>query len=219
MGYHTARRIHVLLMGWLTLGFLTAWLPLLRGAMDGPGYRWGGGLLGMEFSGAGLSGDYYYVVARAAIGLLLLFYGWRRPNGPFRLALLGWLLLMLADTLVNVIGAPDDFRFSGDTLGIDISLAVAAPLLDATMLLLACAWFLKAPALPVPPLARTNLVLLGAAGALLPVQYALLSAGSGQDANDVAGVLLTILGWFLLSAGLGLWRLPRPRRGLVTAAT
>lgn len=42
---------------------------------------------------------------------------------------------------------------------------------------------------------------------------------NGQDASDVGGVLLTMLGWFLLSAGLGLWRLPRPQRTLVAAAT
>ena len=46
MRYRTARRIQILLMSWLTLTFLTAWLPLLRGAMDGASYQWGGGLLG-----------------------------------------------------------------------------------------------------------------------------------------------------------------------------
>ena len=219
MGYRSARRLHVLLMSWLTLGFLTAWLPLVRGAMDGPTYQWGGGLFGLQFSGAGLAGDYPYVLVRAAIGLALLFYGWRRPNGAFRLALVGWLALMLADTLFNVVTAPEDFRFQGDTLGIDVSLAVMAPALDAAMLLLAAAWLLKAPALPVPPLARANIVLLSVAAALLPLQYALLSTGHGQDSNDVVGVLLTMLGWFLLSAGLGLWRLPRPQRTLLATAT
>ena len=46
MGYRNARRIHVLLMSWLTLVLVTAWLPMLRGAMDGPSYEWGAGLLG-----------------------------------------------------------------------------------------------------------------------------------------------------------------------------
>ena len=219
MGYRAARRIHVLLMSWLTLLFLTAWLPLLRGAMDGPGYEWGGGLLGFQFSGAGLSGDYGFVLAKAALGLALLFYGWRRPNGGFRLALVGWLGLMLVDTLYNVFTAPEAFRFRGDTLGIDISLAAMAPALDAALLLLGAAWALKAPALPVPPLSRANFVLLSTAAALLPAQYLLLSRGAGQDASDVAGVLLTIFGWFLLSSGLGRWQLPRPRPAPLVAAT
>jgi len=219
MGYRTARRIQILLMSWLTLIFLTAWLPLLRGAMDGPSYQWGGGLLGLQFSGAGLSGDYWFVLAKGAIALGLLWYGWRRPNGRFRIALVAWLALMLADTIYNVVTAPGDFRFRGDTLGVDISLALIAPALDGAMLALAGWWAVRAPALPVPPFARANIVLLTTAAALLPVQYALLSSGRGQDTNDVIGVLLTILGWFLLSSGLGLWRIPDRRPLTLAGAT
>ncbi len=219
MGYRTARRVQILLMSWLTLIFLTAWLPMLRGAMDGPSYEWGGGLLGFQFSGSGLAGDYWFVLIRSAVALALLWYGWRRPNGGFRLALVGWLALMLADTLYNVVTAPGDFRFRGDTLGVDISLAVAAPALDAAMLLIAGWWAARAPALPVPPLARANAVLLATAALLLPVQYALLSRGGGQDGSDVIGVLLTMLGWFLLSAGLGLWRIPGHRPLVLANAT
>ena len=216
MGYRTARRIQILLMSWLTLTFLTAWLPTLRGAMDGASYQWGGGLLGFQFSGSGIAGDYAFVIAKSAVALAMLFYGWRRPNGGFRVALAGWLALMLADTIYNVVTAPGDFRFRGDTLGVDISLAAIAPALDAAMLALAGWWALRAPALPVPPLARANVVLLATAALLLPVQYALLSGGSGQDASDVIGVLLTMLGWFLFSAGLGLWRIT-DRRPLAMA--
>ena len=219
MGYRNARRIHVLLMGWLTLLFTATWLPLLRGAMDGPSYQWGGGHFGYQFSGTGIAGDYPYILAKAAIALLLLSFGWRRPNGGFRLALVAWLALMLADTVYNVIGAPESFRFQGDTLGVDISLVLVAPALDAFMLLLGAWWALRAPALPVPPLARFNIVLLATAAVLLPVQYALLSSGRGQDMNDVVGVLLTLLGWILFSAGLGLWRIRGIRPIRLVAAT
>ena len=219
MGYRNARRIHVLLMGWLTLLFTATWLPLLRGAMDGASYQWGGGHFGYQFSGTGLSGDYPYILVKAAIALLLLSFGWRRPNGGFRLALVAWLALMLADTIYNVISSPDSFRFQGDTLGVDISLVLVAPALDAFMLLLGAWWAMRAPALPVPPLARTNIVLLATAVLLLPVQYALLSSGRGQDMNDVVGVLLTLFGWTLFSAGLGLWRIRGPQPVRLVAAT
>jgi hypothetical protein len=219
MGYRDARRLHVLLMAWLTVTLLAAWLPLLRGAFDGPSYQWGTELLGFRFAGAGLGGDYPFLIVKAAVALALLGFGWRRPNGAFRPALVAWLAMGLVDTLFNVITAPGDFRFRGDTLGVDVSLVLAAPALDAAMLGLAMWWSIRAPALPVPPLARANMVLLTAAVLLLPVQYALLSSGRGQQANDVVGVLLTIAGWFLLSAGLGLWRLGRPQPLAVTAAT
>ena len=219
MGYRTARRVHVLLMGWLTLLFTATWLPLLRGAMDGSSYAWGGGHFGYQFTGTGLSGDYPYILAKAAIALLLLYSGWRRPNGGFRLALVAWLALMLADTIYNVISAPESFRFQGDTLGVDLSLVLVAPALDALMLLLAAWWAFQAPLLPVPPLARANIVLLATATLLLPVQYGLLSSGRGQDMNAVVGVLLTLLGWILFSTGLGLWRIRGPRPGRLATAT
>ena len=198
-----ARRLHILLMAWLTLTFVTAWLPFLRGAMDGPSYQWGASHFGWDFGGAGTGGDYWFAAAKAALALLLLWAGWRRPNGPFRLALVLWLILRFADTMHAVIAAPEDFRFQGDTLGVDVSLALVAPLLDGAMLLAACWWFLQAPAIKVPPLGRLNIVLLAIFVLLLPVQYSLLSAGSGQDTNDVVGVLLTMAGWALLSIGLG----------------
>ncbi len=198
-----ARRLHILLMAWLTLTFVIAWLPFLRGAMDGPSYQWGASHFGWDFGGAGTGGDYWFAAAKAALAVLLLWAGWRRPNGPFRMALLLWLALRLADTVHAAILAPEDFRFQGDTLGVDVSLALVAPALDAAMLLAAFWWFMQAPAIKVPPLGRLNIVLLAIFALLLPVQYWLLSAGSGQDTNDVVGVLLTMAGWVLLSVGLG----------------
>ena len=200
------RRVHILLMSWLTLTFTAAWLPFVRGAMDGPGYEWGTSHFGWAVGGAGTGGDYGFAAANATLALFLLWLGWRRPNGPFRILLLIWLTLRLADTLHAVITAPGDFRIEGDTLGFDLSLAVIAPLLDGAMLVAAFWWLLKAPVLPVPPLGRLNWLLLGIAALLLPVQYVLLSTGAGQDTNDVVGVLLTIAGWIAFSAGLGRWR-------------
>ena len=208
MSYRGARRLHIVLMGWLTVTFVTAWLPFVRGAMDGPSYRWGGSLFGLQFGGAGLGGDYWYAAAMAAVGLGFLLLGWRRPNGPFRLLLIAWLALMFADTLYNVATAPDAYRFRGDTLGLDLNLAIVAPAFAAAMCGVALYWLQQAPNLPVPPLARANIVLVTIAVALLPIQYVLLSTGQGQDSNDVVGVLLTMAGWAALSAGLGLWRNP-----------
>lgn len=217
MGYRAARRIHIVLMGWLTLGFVTAWLPFVRGVMDGPSYQWGSSLFGLRFSGAGTGGDYWFTALSAVVGLALLGFGWRRPNGRFRLFLVAWLALMFADTLYNVIAAPEAYRFRGDTLGVDISLAFVAPALKGAMLGLALWWFQFAPALPVPPLGRANFTLIAIALALLPIQYALLSRGQGQEATDVVGVLLTMAGWALFSAGLGLWRHPRAERRVLQA--
>ena len=65
MSYRGARRLHIALMSWITLTFITGWLPFVRGVMDGPTYQWGGGLFAWNFSGAGPGGDLR-----------------RRPTGP-----------------------------------------------------------------------------------------------------------------------------------------
>jgi hypothetical protein len=205
MSVRTARRLQILLMIWVTTIFLTAWLPFLRSMMDGPSYEWGATLFGRQFSGNGLAGDYWYPVLKAAIGLSLLYGGWRRPDGLVRVALVGWLTLSLADTLYSVATSPENFRFRGDTLGIDLSLVLIAPALDATMLALAIWWAARAPALGQAPMSMTNHVMLGTAALLLPVQYLLLSSASGHDTPDVLGVLLTLTQWALISAGLAPW--------------
>jgi hypothetical protein len=121
-----------------------------------------------------------------------------------------WLAFWLASTIHNVLGAPDDYRFRGDTLGLDISLAWVGPGFGLVMLALAALWAFRAPEIQVPPLAVVNRMLLAAFVLLIPVQYALLSAGRGQDNFDVAGVVVTLAGWILLSLGLGIRRFPPP---------
>ena len=198
-----ARRVHVLLMGWLTFTFVAAWLPFVRGAMDGPSYQWGASHFGWDFAGAGIGGDYWFAAAKAALALLLLSAGWRRPNGPFRIALLLWLMLRFADTLHAAIFSPGDFRFQGDTLGVDVSLAPVAPALDAAMLLAAFWWFMQAPAIRVPPLGRLNVVLLAIFALLLPVQYWLLSAARARTPTTSSACCSPWPAGLLFSVGLG----------------
>lgn len=202
MGYRTAKTVHVVLMIWISLIFLGAWLPFLRSLMDGASYQWGARMFGMEFGGAGLSGDFWYALMKAAMGLAFLWFGWRQPNGKVRYAIAAYLALVFADTMFNVLTAPEAFRFRGDTLGINMSLAFVATLLDGSFLALGLWWVARAPELAVAPMGLGNRILIGAAVLLLPVQYYLLSTGVGQQSNDVLGVLLTMVGWGLFSAGL-----------------
>lgn len=205
MDYRMGRATHVALMIWITLLFLVAWLPFVRSLMDGDSYQWGARLLGRQFGGTGLSGDYWFAAGKAAIGVSLLWFGWRKPNGKGRYAILGWLALMFVDTLYSVVTAPDSFRLRGDTLGVDVSLVWIAPMLDGFFLLLAAGWAARSPVLATPPMGAANRLLVGMALLMLPFQYFLLSSAEGQEVNDVLGVVLTIIGWGLLSAGFAPW--------------
>lgn len=191
MGYRVARVAHVGLMIWLGLLFLSVWLTLLRSMMGGAEYGWSARFLGWEFAGAGLDGDFGYLLAKTALGLALIRLGWRQPNGAFRAALPALLALLLADTLhAAVTQAPSLWP------------TLVAPLLDGAMLGLALWWARNAPELRVPPLRRMNRVLLAAAVLLLPVQYILLRAGAGES----AAAWPLVVAWGLLSAGLAPWR-------------
>lgn len=85
-------------MGWITLVFVFAWLPLLRCFVDGVSYQWGTRLFDTRFSGAGQAGDLWLLVAPTALGDRLLFRGCRDPSRPFDVVLLAWLGLGAADS-------------------------------------------------------------------------------------------------------------------------
>ena len=205
MGYRTARFVHVVVMIWLTLLFMTAWLTFARAVMDGAGFRWSAGLLGNHFRGDGLSGDLWFAALKAALGVALLWFGWRAPNGRVRWAIVAYLALILVDTLFNVNARPEAFRVRDAQVGLDFSLAVAAPILDGLFLLLGLLWAWRAPTLATPAPGRANRLLLGLALLLLPLQFLLLRSVEGADSSASAGVLLTMLGWLLFSAALAPW--------------
>jgi hypothetical protein len=203
-----------LLMGWLTLSFILAWLPLVRSFMDGITYEWGTSYFGVQFSGAGLTGDLWLLVALSVLAMWLLYRGWRNPTPPFAAVLLAWLGLAAADSLYTLL-LGGGFHFEGATLGVSVSLSLVAPLLHVGFFVLAVIWSVRHRRKPhpehLPTWTGTNLVLVGLVVALFPVQYILLSAGQGQEAKDVIGVLLTIGQWILISMAFFPWK---PRRSM-----
>ena len=201
--------LHGVLMGWLTITFVLAWLPLVRSLMDGVTYEWGTRYFGVPFSGAGLMGDFWLLVGLTALGLWLLYRGWRDPSGPFSAVLLAWLGFVAADSIHLVVTAPERYRFEGATLGVNVALATVAPLLHVGFFGLALWWVprKRASAEPGtrPAWTGTNSALLGLVVLLFPVQFLLLRSGQGQEAKDVIGVLLTVCQWLLISAALYPW--------------
>lgn len=217
MSFRLGHALHVTLMLWLTWLFLFGWLPLLRSVFDGPSYEWGDMLFGTQFRGAGTSGDFWYLIVKTAIGIALLWTGWRRPNGAFRIGLPLILGVMFLHALHGLLTDPARARFEGATLGIDISVAIIAPVLHGLLLALAVWWAVKAPPAKVRPMNMFNYTLIAAAAAMLPLQYAMLRSGQGQEVTDIAGVLMTIGGWFLLSLGLAPWTIQPAREEGLTA--
>ena len=190
------------LLGWTALTTLTFWLPSVRSLMDGDTYEWGFA----SFSGRGLQGDLWFPLLGAALALSIRWLGWRGARLPFHALLLLWVVPLGAMASYLSLTRPDDFRFKGDTMGIDISLVPVGLAVFGGFALLALFWVVRDLRLgrrrEAPPWTRANTVLLSVLAGLLPVQFALLRFGEPHGTTDKIGVVITILQWLLLGAAL-----------------
>lgn len=189
-------RVARIALGLFALTTVVFWLATVRGAFDGPSYRWG--LFGL--SGRGTGGDYWFPLVGAAGALAVLAGGWRGKRWAFA-TLAVWSVLVLVTIIAVMASSPDDFRFRGDTLSLDVSLVWIGPLLfgAGAVLSLVAAWraYRRAPIVAAPWNARSSrwLALLAAA---LPVQFVLLRFGHAESLSDQIGVLVTIAQWFMV---------------------
>jgi len=194
---------------WTVLTLIIVWLPLVRGLMDGASYQWGNSAWGFQFGGRGLGGDYWFLLLQAAFGLILLYLGWRGARQPFHWLLLLWHIQLALQSIYNSGTSPEDYRFKGDTLGVDISLAWVGPLLFGGFALLSIWWVVRdirsGQQRTAPQWTLTNRVLLLIAVSLLPIQFVLLRFGPQHGPADQAGVILTMLQWVIINLGLFPW--------------
>ncbi len=184
---------------WTMITAILVWLPLIRGLMDGETYQWGSAFWGVQLGGRGVGGDYWVLPLQAGFVIWLLYLGWRGAKRPFHWLLLLWHLPLAIGVSSLALRFPDDFRFHGDTLGVDVSLAWVGPLLFGGFALLSLIWAARDLRQNRPraimPLQHTNRILLALMLSLLPVQFALLRFGEPHGTTDKIGVLLTMLQW------------------------
>jgi hypothetical protein len=167
------------------------WLPLIRGAMDGTSYAWGAGYFGLRVGGSGVGGHYWLLLVQGLVGLSILALGWRGARSPFHALLLLWHGLLASSAVHSALTNPDQYRFRGDTMGIDISLAWAGPLFFGGFFLLALLWVVRdvrrGERRSVPAWSRSNSSWLALMLLLLPIQFALLRLGEPHGLTDKIG--------------------------------
>ena len=197
------------LLIWTAVTLIIVWLPFVRGLMDGESYEWGNSFAGMQFGGRGVHGDYWLLVIQITFGILLLYLGWRGARTPLHGLLLIWQLLIAGQACYDSFTSPEDYRFKGDTFGIDVSLAWVGPLLAGGFALLSIFWVLRdlrtRRETIVPEWTRVNFVLLLIVLSLLPIQFGLLRFGEPHGPRDQVGVLLTMTQWVLINCALFPW--------------
>ncbi len=210
-----SRKLDRLLKGILILTSATmivTWLPLVRGIMDGSSYKWGQSFIGISLSGNGVSGQYWVLVLQAVVGISLVYLGWRGARPPFHWLLLLWNVPSAVNAFYNSIRFPEEYRFQGDTLGVDVSVAWVGPLFWGSLALLSIVWVVRdlkrGGGREVPTWTRRNTILMTLVIALVPIQFLLLRFGTPHGPNDQIGVILTMVQWILLNLSFVAWRIP-----------
>jgi len=190
-------------LGWFSLTTVAFWLPTIRGAFDGASYQWG--LFGL--GGRGTGGDYWLPLVASLVAIALTAGAWRGQRWALWLVA-AWSLLLTLAFAVFMATSPEDLRFRGDTLGIDVSLGWVGliVLVGATLLTLVSATQAPSSEDLVPPPSSLNGTWLGALALALPIQFVLLRLGAPGSSLDQAGVVLTVVQWFLIG------RIFAPRR-------
>jgi hypothetical protein len=203
-------RILKAILIWTALTLLLTWLPLVRGVMDGESYQWGAVFWGRQFRGYGIHGDYWVLVLQAVLGLALLYLGWRGAQRPFHWLLLLWHIPWAVQAFHEAFTSPEDFRFRGDTLGVDISLAWVGPLFFGGFALLSIFWVVRdlrrRREKVIIDWTRANRIFFFLALGLLPIQFILLRFGEPHGPRDQAGVILTMVQWLLINWALIPWK-------------
>lgn len=190
------------LLAWTAVTTVPFWLISVRSLFDGASYEWSY----FGFGGAGLSSDYWLPAVAAVLAIALRYLGWRGAPLPFHLMLVGWHLFLAVSVSSLAIADPGSLRLRGDSLGIDVSLAIAGPVLFCAWAALALWWAVRdfvrrgkhSQLIRSNPDRRWALAL----AALLPLQFVLLRFGPPGSLADAFGVIVTIAQWLLLGHAL-----------------
>ena len=199
-------RILRTIMIWTMVTTILVWLPFVRGLIDGDSYQWGTTFWGKHFGGYGIQGDYWLLVLQIAFLITLLHLGWRGAKQPFHWMLLLWHVPIGLQAFYSSFTSPEDYRFQGDTLGVDISLAWVGPLLFGGVALLSFFWVMRDLWSDREKVdvewATANRIFGFIALGLIPVQIVLLTSGQPHGFRDQAGVIVTIVQWILINMAL-----------------
>jgi len=204
------------LLVWTTLltGILF-WLPLVRGLVEGSAYRWD---LGGGIGGRGTGGDYWVLVVGIVFAFALLYLGRRGAPLPFHALLLSLHLPLATAVTWTALTRPEEFRFEGASLGVDISLAWLGPALFGGFAILALWWVVRdvrrrrVRTLVPWSWTRLNAIRLTVIAVLFPVE-AMLLRGELGSVREAAGVAVTVSQWFILNRALNPPRSPRGALG------
>jgi hypothetical protein len=153
-----------------------------------------------------MAGAWWLPVLGSVAALTARSLAWRGGLRPASLLIGAWHAALFAGVVYAAVTNPDDFRLQGDTMGINISLALVGPALFGAGAALAVYVGVRALRRDIASRREawtlSNTRWLAALIALLPVQFFLLRYGSADSTADQIGVLLTIGQWLLFDRAI-----------------
>lgn len=200
IAYRKSQLPYTLLLILIGITFMLVWLPLLRCLMDGTSYQWGMDFYGRQFSSAGLSTDYLFLVVQLVffVGLFYSFF-WVKNRNIFYGMLGLWFLNTLGNFLFGLI-KDGDAMFHGETLGVHIS--VSSIVITLACIALACiAWVIskdRRQEESAIPWGRRNRIWAIIVLIPLPFQWIMFATGKPHETTDEIAVLIAIAQAFLI---------------------
>lgn len=186
-----------LMLFWLILTTVFAWLPLVRIIGRPEGYQWG--ILGM--TGEGTQGPYWIFILLTLYVLTMLFSAFRGPRALFYPMLILWLLAVDTVVITGTVLGGMEATWQGQGLRLNVPLWVlVVPCLFFTAL--AVVWMVKdyrtGEAFTPVAWSRRNSNRLVVSLALLIVALVLFRAGTNYNWVTAAAIITTIIHWILL---------------------
>ena len=196
-------RLLGLLLAWVTFTAVFPTILLYRAALQ-PNYQWG--MFGV--TGVGLSAGYLVVLVATVWAWAIVVVRRRGTQPPFAALLVSWNAFLFASIIYGVLRFGSDVSFRGDTMGIEVRLAVVGPVVFGAFLLISVLWWWRhrTPTLLSAPSAwsRRAKLLMGIALALATAIAVLFVLGDGVDHTnyDRAAIVLVVAQCILVAAAL-----------------
>lgn len=183
------------------------WRLTMRAPLQGRIFSWDYAGIG----GQGAAGGYPFIAFVSVLGLIILAFGWRKPNRFFRWSILIWAGLLFLSSAAIVAAEPGTMIVA-ETLGLELSYAWFIFPLDSIYLLITLTWFVlnrQHYVLQDKPVLRwrlANTIFLLLAVLFIPLEYVFFNRGELHGFDNQIAVALTFVQYGLINLSLYPWK-------------
>ncbi len=181
------------------------WRLFVRGLIEGNSFTWS--YIGI--GGSGVSGGYWVIVLFLAIGLFILFIGWRGAKKLFRWFVSIWVFILFSSSIALLIHDPKA-KIIAESLQIELPYAIIILPFDVIACVLLSIWLIRErhseKKVVIPPWNRINTMYLLGVISIFPIEFFVFNVGDQHGLLDKVGVLLTFIQWIMINLSFYPWK-------------